>query len=110
MRTRASTSLNDEKLVGGSFVARRNATTPAKVKVMESDASPDSQPSIFDTDYYQGDESDVSDSTSPDTASEVATLAKTDTAGSQFSASFLAAIDECWNLDTAPEDDGYGDG
>jgi hypothetical protein len=74
-----------------------------KVKV-GSDASMESQPSMFDTDDYQGDESEGSDITSPDLASD-----DQEPSGSGLSASFLAAIDDLFGIvDQTQQPNRYG--
>ncbi len=78
-----------------------------KVKVgRESDASMESQPSVFDTDDYQGDESEGSDITSPDLASD-----NQEPSGTGLSSSLKAAIDDLFgtaNQTQQPNRHGYG--
>jgi hypothetical protein len=86
-----------------SFLAGRKVSPMPKVKV-GSDASMESQPSMFDTDDYQGDESEGSDITSPDLASD-----DQEPSGSGLSASFLAAIDDLFGIvDQTQQPNRYG--
>jgi hypothetical protein len=85
------------------FPAGRKVWPTPKAKAGRgSDASMESQPSVFDTDDYQGDESEGSDITNPDLPSD-----DQEVSGPGFSSSFLAAIDDCWKVDSIQQPNVY---
>lgn len=106
LKARASPwdSLAEEspRSTGDGLDAGRKISPAPKARVgRESDASM-SQPSIFDTDDYQGDESEGSDLSSPDATSDAK-----EPSSSMFSPAFLAAIDDCWKVEPISQMDGY---
>ena len=108
MRARASPSdsLVEEKpqSKGDGFLAGRKVSPAPKAKVgRESDTSV-SQTSVFDADDDQSDESEDSNITSPDLASD-----HRDAAHPTLSPSFLAAIDDLFGkVDPTQQPNGYG--
>ena len=73
-----------------------------------SDASTtsDQASQIFD-DHYQGDESEESEVTDPDSPSPDVGPDVQAASDSPFSAEFLLAIDECWKVDPTPQSSEY---
>jgi hypothetical protein len=90
-----------------SFLTDRNVSAKLKVKVRgESDASMESQPSIFDTEDYQGDESEGSDITSSDLAT-----GDQEPSSCALSSSFLAMVDNIFGkVDQTQQPNGYWHG